>query len=877
MTEIDAVRSDGRQVHIRPVRSDDVEALGDLVDRVSDRTIYLRFFSLDRVTAHRYVDELAAYLSSRRRGLVARVGDELVAVAGYDRVDDDSAELALLIDDRFHGEGIGTLMLEYLVSMARRDGIRRFIADVLLENTAVITVLRDLGYELEMAVHSGEARLVCTLDPDENAQAAVDERDRIAAVNSLRPVLAPRSIAVVGASSRPRSVGRELLHTILVSGFTGPVYPVNPRYGELLGLPTYASPADLPDAPDLAVIAVPSAAVADSVRACGERGVRGIVLVTSGFREVSGDGAAREAEVLDIAREYGMRLIGPNCLGIMNTDPAIRLDATFTPLPMRPGGFGLASQSGALGIAVVMDAARAGLGLSQFVSLGNKADVSGNDLLHWWADDPHTSVIGLYLESFGNPRKFARLGRRVSRRKPVLAIKSGRSDAGQRAGLSHTAAAATSDNVIDALCAQAGVLRVDTIEQFIDAARVLDSQPLPRGPRVAIVGNSGGPEILAADAAATAGLVVPELSAATVEAIRKAVPSVAGAGNPVDLGGGATPEDLAAVLEVVLGSAEVDAVLVVVAPTMAINGVEADEVVWERPADIPVVVIVLGTELEPVAGRPVPFQYPEPAAATLGLAWRYAQSRGGPPGRVSHFEGLDDARARRALAHPPAGGWLEPDAAVDLLGAYGIPVSRQREVTDAEHAVSAAEEFGYPVVLKAVGVLHKTDVGGVQLDLRNADEVRHAFESVAAVSPTVLVQPMAAPGVELIVGAMEHPQFGALVMVGAGGVFADLLPERSFRLAPMTDVDAAAMVEPLRGPVLEGYRGSAPASESAIRELVERVSLLVTDHPEIVELDLNPVIATGDRLLAVDAKVRVGTPPPLPDPLTRRLQGGALI
>lgn len=872
LVDVDAVRSDGGQVHIRTVRRDDADALQGLTDRASDRSIYLRFFSLDRRAARRYMTDLADAANPGRRALVAIVGGEVVAVAGFERLTETSAEVALLCEDRFQGQGIGTLMLEHLVSLARRDGIQSFIAEVLLENSAIVAVLQHLGYTVETTVDRGEARMICNLSPDEHTQEAVDERERVADVNSLRPVLAPRSVAIVGASDRPRSVGRELLHTVLEGGFTGPVYPVNPHHEELMGLPAYASPLDLPIAPDLAVVAVPSERVPDVVRQCGERGVRGLVLVTSGFREVAGEGSAREADVVAIARRYGMRLIGPNCLGVMNTDPKVRLDATFTPLPMHRGGFGLASQSGALGIAVVADAERCGVGLSQFVSLGNKADVSGNDLLMWWAEDPGTTVIGLYLESFGNPRKFARIGRRVSRLKPVIAIKSGRSDAGQRAGRSHTAAAASSDHVIDALCTQAGVLRLSTIEQFLDAARVLGSQPLPRGPRIAIIGNSGGPEILAADAATEAGLIVPELSEATAHALRAVAPTLASPANPVDLAGGMTAAELGAAIDVVLDSSEVDALLVVAASTMAVSADDANAAVWQRETDVPRVVVLLGAEPGRRRDRlPVPFEFPEPAAATLGLLWRYAQVRTAPVGHVLTPDGVDHEAAAAAVATAGGEGWLAPEATEQLLRAYGVPTSRQRVAHDAAEAQSAAAGLGFPVALKAVGVLHKTDVGGVRLDLRTPDEVAAAYVALSTVSSSILVQPMAPRGVELIVGAVQHARFGPLVMLGAGGVFADLFTDRCFRLAPLTDTDAAAMVATLRGPLLTGYRGSEPVSEAAVSDLVQRVSLLVDDHPEIVELDLNPVVAVGANLLVVDAKVHVGTPQPLPDPLTRRL------
>ena len=693
---------------------------------------------------------------------------------------------------------------------------------------------------------------------------SVDERT--AARERLQPLLAPRSIALIGASERPRSVGRALLDSIRDGVFTGPLYLVNPRHDELLGLPCYRTVAGLPEAPDLAVIAVPAEAVPATVESCGARGVRAIVLVSSGFRETGARGSQREAQMLASVRRYGMSLIGPNCLGVLNTDPRIRLDATFAPLPMRPGGLGLASQSGALGISVATDAARYGVGLSQFVSLGNKADVSGNDLLMWWADDPNTKVIALYLESFGNPRRFLQVAGDVARRKPVLALKSGRTDAGQRAGVSHTAAAATNDSLVDALCEQAGVVRVDTIEQLLDAARVLDSQPLPSGPRLAIVGNSGGPEIIAADTAGTVGLQVPSLSEPTVAALREVAPDAASWANPIDLGAGMTAELLGAALDVLRASGEVDAVAAITAETAAVRCAEVSRTVAAHSAasehPLPVVVAALGSapeEMDPALPRP--FEFPESAVSALATAWRYAQIRTAPRGEFVEPAGIDVTGATHALAEAES-GWLAAGAANEVLTAYGVELVDQRVVADEDEAVAAAASLGYPVVMKALGIVHKTDVGGVRLDLRDPREVRRAFSALTKLSASVLIQPMARSGAELIVGALRDPQLGPVIMLGAGGVYSALIADRTFRIAPLRDVDADAMIAGMRSQgLLDGYRGAPAVDRTALRELLLRVSALMTAHPGITEIDLNPVIAYGDRLTVVDAKVRTeGTP-----------------
>ena len=879
--DIDAVRADGGMVRIRPMRAADKAALDALIERASDRSIYLRFFAMSRTAGHRFIEHLMGEPGDSRRALVAVIDNEVIALAGYERMSATQAEVALLIDDEHQHAGIGTLLLENLASTARAEGIEDLVAQVLAENTSMVTVLRSLGFAVDTTISHGEAEMVCHLGLTDRVQAAVNRRERLATTRSLRPILAPTSIAVIGASERAGSVGRSMLDILVAGGFTGAVYPVNPSHATVSGLTCYPSPSALPEAADLALVAVPADSVLETVRACGERGVRAIVLVTAGFREADSRGADAETEVLEVAREYGMRVVGPNCLGVANTDPAICLDATFVPLPMRRGGLGLATQSGALGIAVAVDMDRCGVGLSQFVSLGNKADVSGNDLIMWWADDPDTRVIALYLESFGNPRKFLRIAREVTRTKPILAIKSGRSAVGRRAGHSHTAAAATPDDIVDALCEQAGVVRLDTLEQLIATARVLDSQPLPAGPRLAVIGNSGGPGIMATDAAVAAGLVLPALSERTVDALRQTAPSAASCANPIDLSAEMTSAELTAALDVLIASGEVDAVAVVVTQTTAINAEQAAHAAWHQARTIPVVVAAMGaTAPGPSAAHgppadpilPARFEYPEPAVAALAAAWRYAHLRSAPVGTMYRPEGIDEHAARDLLARSTSDGWLDAAETRELLESYGITLSPQRVVTDVGDAISAAGEIGYPVALKANGVVHKTDVGGVRLDLRGPDEVRVAFAALAAITGSMLVQAMARPGLELIVGSTRDEKAGAVVMLGIGGVLSGLIADRSLKITPVTDADADAMIGSLRAKALfDGFRGYAPIDKSAVRDLILRVSRLVSEYPQIAELDLNPVICDGARLTIVDAKVRIRATQPLSDPMTRAL------
>ncbi len=886
--DVVAVRADGGLVHIRPAQADDRKALRALNERASDQSIFYRFFTLSRHAADAYVERLLRPASVEHQVLVALIGGEVVGVAAYERLCRQSAEIALLIDDREHNVGIGTLLIEHLASLARQHRVQRFVAEVLAENAGMIRVVRNLGFDVKTRLEYGVVRLSFDLEASARVVAAIDDRERVADAASLHPLLAPRSVAVIGASVRPKSIGHELLRNILAGGFTGSVYVVNPKHDRVLGVPAVASPLDLPEAPDLAIVAVPAAAVLDVVRACGERGARGILMISSGFGETGADGKAMQQEMLAVARQYDMRVIGPNCLGLINTDPAVRLNATFASLPRNPGKLGLVSQSGALGVAVLLGAKRSGLGVSQFVSVGNKADISGNDLLLAWERDERTAVIALYLESFGNPRKFSRIAKRVSRHKPIIAIKAGRSAAGQRAGQSHTAAAASSDAVVDAMFAQAGVLRVDTMEQMLDVARVLTDQPLASGPRVAIVGNSGGPGILAADAAEAAGLTVVELDDATTTQIRNAVPSAASCQNPVDLGAAAQAAESGEAVRIALASDEVDMVLTVFTETLVADPEDVIAAIAAAAAgsDKLVAITHVGGAARFVAvpdgDRMLPvFQFPEPAAAAMGYAWRYARSATAPLGEPAHLEGIDAEGARAIVADllAVAEGWLGPEDVARLLTRYGVRMCPQRVVSEMDDAVRAADELGYPVAVKlAGGAVHKTDVGGVRLGIADEAQLRLAFDGVqtaGSAASQVLIQPMApSGGTELIAGVLQDPQFGPVLMLGAGGVLADMIADRQFRLAPITIQDADQMIASMRtAPLLDGYRGRPVVSRRAVRELVLRLAALAEDLPEVAELDLNPVICSGEDLVVVDAKVRIAAAPPSADPVLRQLRG----
>jgi acetyl coenzyme A synthetase (ADP forming)-like protein len=889
--ECDVVLADGGTVHVRALGPADADRLVAFHAGLSDETVFLRFFSAKPVLSPEEVERFTHVDHDDRVALAAELGERLVGIARYDReLGTDSAEVAFVVGDEQQGRGIGTALLEHLAAAARERGITRFVAQTLARNHDMLGVFRAAGFAERTRMEGGVVHVELLIEPTERARAAVEEREHRAEAASVARVLTPRSVAVIGASRNPDSVGHQALRNLLSGGFAGPVYPVNPGAGHVASVKAYPTVLDVPDAVDLAVVAVPAAGVNEVVRQCAAKGVTGLVVLSAGFGEVGGVDA--QTELRDLARRNGMRVVGPNCIGVVNT--AIGLDATFSPYAPAPGRIALQSQSGALGIAILERSARIGLGVSSFVSVGNKADVSGNDLLQYWEDDPGTDVVLLYLESFGNPRKFARIARRVSRRKPIIAVKSGRSAAGVRAASSHTAAMASPDIAVDALFRQAGVIRVDTLDELFDMALVLGSQPLPKGHRVAVVTNSGGPGILATDACDGAGLEVPELSEATQAALRAVVDPNAAVSNPVDLVASATPEVYERALGIVLADEAVDSAVVICTPTFAAPLPRVATVLRDSSAatdkpllgcflawpDLPP---LLHGESEEQAGASVPaFASPEPAARALARAASYATWRARPPGAVPDLDGFDVDGARSVidafLVNAPEGGWLSPEEMDALFAAVGVRTVASAAVGDAEEAARAAAELGFPVVLKAAGpeLVHKSDVGGVRLGLRSEAEVVDAYESMADdVGERMTggtVQQMAAAGVETIVGVVHHALFGPLVMFGMGGIATELHGDRSFRILPVTDLDAAELVRSLRAsPLLFGYRGSPLVAVSTLEDLIQRVARLAGAVPELAELEVNPLIVSPAGAVAVDARAKVAPVAPGPSPDLRQM------
>jgi acetyl coenzyme A synthetase (ADP forming)-like protein len=681
----------------------------------------------------------------------------------------------------------------------------------------------------------------------------------------------PQVVAVVGASRERNKIGSEILHNLLTTGFAGTIVPVHPVAAEILGLKAYARVIAIPSAVDLAIIAVPALRVEAVVDDCIEKGVQAICIITAGFAECGEEGRVRERGIVDKARAAGCRVIGPNCMGLLNTDPAVRLNATFSPVYPPSGNVAMSTQSGALGLAILDYARKLRIGISSFVSVGNKADVSGNDLLEYWETDPDTSVILLYLESFGNPGKFSRLARRISRHKPIVALKSGRSSVGARAAASHTGALASADAFVDALFHQSGVIRTDTVTELFDVASILSQQPIPVGRRIAIVTNAGGPGILAADACQSHGLEVVDLTATTKDALRRLLPAAAAVNNPVDMLASAPPAHYEAALNLVLSDPNVDSALVIFIPPLV---TDADEVAAAiaRAADHvpekPVAGVFMRSEDAPATLSRIPcFAFPEPAAIAMSRVAAFGEWRRQPIGTVPTLPDVQPALARlvteRALER--GGGWLTAVEANALMAAVGISTPRSNMAASIDDAVEMAERLGYPVALKAVGpsLLHKTEHKAVQLNLQNRLAVRAAAasltEGLGDKMDGLLVQRMVPGGAEMMLGAINDPTFGHVVVCGSGGVMIELLADSACRLHPVTDRDAAEMVGALKGVrLLRGFRGNAPADEGAFREAVLRISALVEICPEIQELDVNPLSVLSDGVSALDVRIRVG-------------------
>lgn len=915
---VDVALRDGAPIHVRPVRADDLPALRAFLESLSAASRRLRFFTpaADLGAAARWAAEVDRH---ERDGLLALTGDgEIAGHAAWARLGSDRAEVAFEVSETMRGRGLATILLAHLAFGARAQGIATFVAEVLPDNHKMLAVFRESRLPLQVHSEPGVLTVEMPTAFTDEARERFRQRERLAAVAAIDAVLRPRSIVVVGASPDRTTIGGALFANLVAGGFTGALHAVNKRGRPIGSHPCHRTLVEVPGDLDLAVLAIPAADVLTVARQCGERGVRALVVVAAGFAEAGPEGAERQRELLAVCRGAGMRLIGPNALGVLNTDPAVRLDATFVPTQPPPGGIGLLSQSGGVGIALLEQARELGVGISAFASVGNKADLSGNDFIEWSEQDARTSAILLYLESFGNPRKFARIARRVGQQKPIVAVKAGRTSAGQRAASSHTGALlAGNELAVSALFRQAGVLRADTLGELFDLAALLERQPLPAGRRVAIVTNTGGPGTLAADACQAAGLELPVLPERLRRELNTIVPRSAGLSNPVDLLVDASPQAFAAAVEAIGRSDAVDAIIAVFVARPFARAEDVARALHGAAATLdgrlPLLSVfmtgdslaeAIGEETRDGArgrgadaggaagaardlGRRLPvFHYPEDAARALARAAEHARWRQAPHGIVPALpdQRVDEASAivARALARERDGGWLDALATHQLLACHGLPLPAQRVVRSPSAAARAARELGGRVALKALapGLLHKSDRGGVVLDLAGPTAVRRAAQQMRerfaedGFSPPegFLVQAMAPTGIELLVGSTTDPLFGPVVAVGLGGRAVELLRDVAVRLTPVTDRGARNMVRELGTyPLLEGYRGAPVVDVAALEQVVLRISALVEAHPEVVELDCNPVVVHPGGALVVDARVRLApAAPPAPTPALRR-------
>jgi len=886
---------DGLPVWLRAIRPTDAAAMAALFDRASQQSLLLRFFTPLKRVERSVVDQLVRADGIERMAYVAvRDLDSpagIIAVGQYTRYPKpDAADVAFFVDDEYQGNGLGTLLLERLALHARDHGIVRLHADVLTVNERMLQVFRDSGLVTGVRSDGDTLSINLVADADEAALTRTADRERTATVASLQPIFCPRSVAVIGASRHHGAVGRMAFSALLAAEFAGPVFPINPAARSVGSVKAYGTVLEVPDPIDLAVVAVPADQIAALIPDCAAKGVRGLIVLSAGFAETGPAGQALQDDMLLRARAAGMRLIGPNCIGLVNTAPEVRLNASFSPAFPAAGAIAMASQSGAIGLGVLALANERRLGISTFVSIGNRADVSPNDLLQYWQDDAGTGLILLYLESFGNPRKFARIARRVGRTKPILAVKAGRTAAGSRAARSHTAALATDERGTDALFRQAGIIRTETLEELFDVTSLLAGQPLPPGRRVAIVTNAGGPAIMCADACEAQGLTLASLSPDTLSGLTTLLPAAAARSNPVDMIASATEEQFAASSRLLLADPNVDALIVIHTPLGSVTTEQVAAAVHRAVAEVraaggkpkPVLACVtppaegwndIRAAYAPAGaafGDAIPiYRFPEPPARALAHAAAYAEWRRLPPGTVPPLTGTDPQRAREVIdsaCERGSNAWLQPDACEQVLAAAGISIAPCRQVASSSRAAAAAAEMGFPVALKIVSQqhLHKSDVGGVVLNLRSKAAVlaacRKLRNRLGSELEGFLVQSMVAGGIEVFAGVQTDPSFGPLIAFGLGGTAVEALNDVAIRITPLTDADAASMVRSIRArPLLEGLRGGPAADIAALERLLLRLSWLVETVPEITELDLNPVLAMpeGSGAMALDARIRV--------------------
>ncbi|HLS79272.1 MAG TPA: GNAT family N-acetyltransferase [Nocardia sp.] len=867
----DVLASDGGVVRLRPIVPEDAEAMQAFHAALSERTRYLRYFGPYPRISPKDLYRTTHVDHRDRVGLVAELGERIIAVGRYELVDRPgprAAEVAFVVADEHQGRGLGSILLEHLAGAAAENGIQTFVAEVLAENYTMVTVFREAGYQVERSRDGTVLHLEFAIDPTEALVSVRDARERASEARSVGNLLAPRSIAVIGATPGAGRVGGAVLANLLSATFQGPVYPVNPHRRSVRGVRAYATVREIPDVVDLAVVAVPAGEIDSVLDDCLAKGVKGLVVLTAGFAETGPAGMAAERELVAAARGHGMRVVGPSALGIANNDPDVALNATLAPVLPARGRIGFFCQSGPLGVAILGEAAARNLGLSTFVSAGNRADVSGNDLLQYWDTDPATDVVLLYLESFGNPRKFSRIARRVARSKPIVAVSSGRSVRTRPGG-------DIDKSIVRDLFAQAGIVQVDSISELFDCAALLGYQPLPRGPRLAVISNSTALSWLAVDAARGEGLEV---------------------GEPVNLGPHAGPGAYLDAVAAALRDDACDALIVVFAPPVpvpmasfaeAIRSAAAAVPEAEKPIlttfiaeqGLPNLLSVRGRNGMAVRGSIPSYPDPERAARALARVHRYARWRERPVSTVVRPDGIDAERAAALVAKwmgESGGRWLTDLEVVELLECYGLEVVDFREVRDADQAVAAAEELGYPVAAKATGELwrKRADLSGVRLDLWRPEAVRQAYADLVRMcgDPVLHIQRMATKGVGCILRVQDDPSFGSVIEFGLSGPIIEMLGDRAYRALPLTEAEAAALIDaPRAAPLLSGTPVSPRVDKAALIELTQRISALFDDLPQMRELAFEPVLASPASAEILYARGRIGPEPSRFDEGPRRL------
>ena len=883
--DIDVVLRDGSSVRVRAAQTADEPAVLTFLNGLSEGSRSLRFRDM-AVDLSAVAHHLAGGAGCADCSLIATVGGEIVGQGSYDRTAPDRAEVGFTVADSFQGRGLGTLLLRRLAEIADQDGVAIFDAVVGTDNHKMLDVLRESGFSITMKSEPGLVRVQFTPSLTPEARARFEAREQIAEMNAVRGMLAPRSIAVIGAGRKRKTIGGEVFHNLMDGSFNGPVYPVNPSAEVVQSVRAYKSILDIDGPVDLAVIVVPAKLTMQAARECAQKGVHGMVVITAGFGETGPAGKEMQRELMAIAREAGMRVIGPNCMGVINTHDDVRMNATFSPNAPIQGNVGFLSQSGALGLAVIEYANSLNLGLSTFISVGNKADLSGNSFIQYWAEDPATDVIALYLESLGNPRKFARITRRVGRQKPILVVKSGRSSAGARATSSHTGALlGASDVTVDALFKQAGVIRTGTLGEFFDVATLLANQPRPKGNRVAILTNGGGPGILCADACEADGLVVPQVPDDIKARLAEFLPPEAGLNNPVDMIAAAPGESYRKALEILAGWDGIDAIIILYVPVLVTNSEEIAAGIREAALnikrEIPMLSVFLSSKGTPdtlkTEGLSIPsYPFPEDAARALAHAVRYGIWAETPEGKVPEFKDIKTSEGKALVADVLASietsgegsRWLLPDEVAKLLDSYGVPMAGWALAATPEEAGAAAEKIGGKVALKGVApkLIHKTEAKAVVLNLEGAAEVRQQAVEMAAriaaqgtqVEKFFIQKMVPTGGVEMLVGVVHDKLFGPVVACGAGGTAVEVLKDVKVRITPLTDRDAHEMVTSLRTfPLLDGFRGAPKCDVAGLEDLLLRVAAMVEQHPEIAEMDCNPVIVRPEGAVIVDARIRI--------------------